>query len=111
MLVVVDVEVVVCACVVVDEAYASKPAAGKSNPDGPQIAIVVGGLGISATATANALSKLPSAVSFAFTPELPPARPHRRGHRGVRRFPPSARLRAAGREERLVRVGKSLGPL
>ena len=50
------------------EAYASKPAAGKSNPDGPQIAIVVGGLGISATATANALSKLPSAVSFAFTP-------------------------------------------
>ena len=50
------------------EAYASKPVAGKSNPDGPQIAIVVGGLGISATATANALSKLPNAVSFAFTP-------------------------------------------
>jgi uncharacterized protein len=50
------------------EAYARKPAAGKANPDGPQIAIVVGGLGVSATATANALSKLPNAVSFAFTP-------------------------------------------
>lgn len=50
------------------EAYARKPAAGKATPDGPQIAIVVGGLGISATATANALSKLPNAVSFAFTP-------------------------------------------
>jgi polysaccharide deacetylase 2 family uncharacterized protein YibQ len=49
------------------EAYASKLAA-KSDPDGPQIAIVVGGLGVSATATANALSKLPNAISFAFTP-------------------------------------------
>lgn len=50
------------------EVYARKPATGNSNPDGPQIAIVVGGLGISATATANALSKLPHAISFAFTP-------------------------------------------
>lgn len=33
-----------------------------------QIAIVVGGLGVSATTTANALSKLPGAVSLAFTP-------------------------------------------
>lgn len=33
-----------------------------------QIAIVVGGLGVSATTTANALSKLPGQVSLAFTP-------------------------------------------
>lgn len=50
------------------EVYARKPSAEKRNPDGPQIAIVVGGLGVSATATANALSKLPAAVSLAFTP-------------------------------------------
>jgi uncharacterized protein len=50
------------------ELYARKPSAEKRNPDGPQIAIVVGGLGVSATATANALSKLPGAVSLAFTP-------------------------------------------
>jgi polysaccharide deacetylase 2 family uncharacterized protein YibQ len=50
------------------EVYASKPSAAKANPNSPQIAIVVGGLGVSATATANALSKLPAAVSFAFTP-------------------------------------------
>lgn len=40
-----------------------KPGAGEF-----QIAIVVGGLGVSATTTANALSKLPGAVSLAFTP-------------------------------------------
>jgi polysaccharide deacetylase 2 family uncharacterized protein YibQ len=50
------------------EVYARKASAEKANPDGPQIAIVIGGLGVSATATANALSKLPGAVSFAFTP-------------------------------------------
>jgi polysaccharide deacetylase 2 family uncharacterized protein YibQ len=50
------------------DVYARKPSAEKANPDGPQIAIIVGGLGVSATATANALSKLPGAVTFAFTP-------------------------------------------
>jgi polysaccharide deacetylase 2 family uncharacterized protein YibQ len=50
------------------EIYARKLAAEKRNPDGPQIAIIVGGLGISATATANALSKLPGPVTLAFTP-------------------------------------------
>lgn len=50
------------------EVYARKASSEKRNPDGPQIAIVVGGLGVSATATANALSKLPGAVSLAFTP-------------------------------------------
>lgn len=48
--------------------YARNLAAEKRNPDGPQIAIVVGGLGVSATATANALSKLPGPVTLAFTP-------------------------------------------
>lgn len=50
------------------ELYARKLSAEKANPDGAQIAIVVGGLGVSATATANALSKLPGTVSLAFTP-------------------------------------------
>ncbi|MGD9922175.1 MAG: divergent polysaccharide deacetylase family protein [Pseudorhodoplanes sp.] len=50
------------------EIYARKPDAGTRNPDGPRIAIVVGGLGVSATTTANALSKLPGAITFAFTP-------------------------------------------
>jgi polysaccharide deacetylase 2 family uncharacterized protein YibQ len=50
------------------EVYARKPSVEKRNPDGPQIAIVVGGLGVSATTTADALSKLPGAVSLAFTP-------------------------------------------
>lgn len=50
------------------DVYARKPPAGTPNPDGPQIAIVVGGLGISATTTASALSKLPAAVTLAFTP-------------------------------------------
>jgi polysaccharide deacetylase 2 family uncharacterized protein YibQ len=50
------------------ELYARKLSAAKANPDGVQIAIVVGGLGVSATATANALSKLPGTVSLAFTP-------------------------------------------
>ena len=50
------------------DAYARpfKPAADK--PNGPQIAIVVGGLGISASATETAFAKLPGAVTFAFAP-------------------------------------------
>ncbi len=50
------------------EVYARKLSAEKRNPDGPQIAIVVGGLGVSSNASANALSKLPGAVTLAFTP-------------------------------------------
>ncbi len=50
------------------DVYARKASAGNANPDGPRIAIIVGGMGISATATANALSRLPNAVTFAFTP-------------------------------------------
>ena len=50
------------------EVYARpvKVAAGK--PDGPRIAIVVSGLGIGMSGTADALAKLPSPVTFALAP-------------------------------------------
>jgi polysaccharide deacetylase 2 family uncharacterized protein YibQ len=73
------------------EAYARKPEAGKA-PDGPQIAIVIGGLGVSATATANALSKLPALVTLAFTPygtDLDPlvAQAREKGHEVLLQVP------------------------
>jgi len=40
----------------------------KSAPNGPRVAIMVGGLGISASATGDALAKLPAAVTLGFTP-------------------------------------------
>jgi len=40
----------------------------KGRKDGPRIAIVIGGLGVSASVTEQALEKLPGAVTFAFTP-------------------------------------------
>ena len=43
-----------------------KPLPGK--PDAPRIALIVGGLGISATATAEAIGKLPGAVTLALMP-------------------------------------------
>jgi polysaccharide deacetylase 2 family uncharacterized protein YibQ len=48
------------------EAYANpvKP----SRRDTPRVALVVGGLGVSATATADAIASLPAAVTLAFTP-------------------------------------------
>ena len=42
------------------------PPPGKA--DAPRIAIIIGGLGISASATAEALAKLPAPVSLAFAP-------------------------------------------
>src|SRR5436190_21597010 len=50
------------------EVYARpvKLAAGKA--EGPRIAIVVSGLGTGTSGTADALAKLPAAVTFAFTP-------------------------------------------
>ena len=47
-------------------AHPRKLPAGKT--DAPRIAIIVGGLGISASGTADALSKLPAPVTLAFTP-------------------------------------------
>ena len=48
-------------------AYA-KVAANSGKTDAAKIAIVVGGLGVSASATAEAMEKLPAAVTFAFAP-------------------------------------------
>ncbi len=50
------------------EAFARpvKPIPGK--PDAPRIALIVGGLGISASSTADAIARLPGAVSLAFMP-------------------------------------------
>ena len=42
------------------------PVSGNAN--GPRVAIVVGGLGIGANSTADALGKLPAPVTFAFAP-------------------------------------------
>ncbi len=51
------------------DVYARKPSVSDTPaPNAVRIAIVVGGLGAGATATANALAKLPGAVSLAFTP-------------------------------------------
>jgi polysaccharide deacetylase 2 family uncharacterized protein YibQ len=50
-------------------AHARKLPAGKT--DAPRIAIIVGGLGISATGTADALSKLPAPVTLGFAPYGP----------------------------------------
>ena len=43
-----------------------KPLPGK--PDAPRIALIVGGLGVSASATAEAIAKLPGAVTLALMP-------------------------------------------
>jgi polysaccharide deacetylase 2 family uncharacterized protein YibQ len=50
------------------EAFAQpvKPLPGR--PDAPRIALIVGGLGVSANVTADAISKLPGAVTLAFMP-------------------------------------------
>jgi polysaccharide deacetylase 2 family uncharacterized protein YibQ len=50
------------------EAFARpvKPLPGK--PDAPRIALIVGGLGVSAGATSEAIAKLPGAVTLAFMP-------------------------------------------
>ena len=47
-------------------ARAIKPLEGRK--DGPRIAIVIGGLGISANVTQQAMQKLPGPVTFAFSP-------------------------------------------
>jgi uncharacterized protein len=43
-----------------------KPIPGK--PDAPRVALIVGGLGVSATASADAIAKLPGPVTLAFMP-------------------------------------------
>jgi len=50
------------------EAFARpvKPLAGR--PDAPRVALIIGGLGISASGTAEAIAKMPGAVTLAFMP-------------------------------------------
>ena len=75
------------------DAYARpvKPAAnGKSN--GPRVAIVVGGLGIGANTTADALRKLPAPITLAFAPyggdlERQVARARETGHEVMLQVP------------------------
>jgi polysaccharide deacetylase 2 family uncharacterized protein YibQ len=50
------------------EIYARAAKASPGRPDGPRIAIVIGGLGVGANGTSEAFAKLPAAVTFAFTP-------------------------------------------
>ncbi|HZP76958.1 MAG TPA: divergent polysaccharide deacetylase family protein [Pseudolabrys sp.] len=46
----------------------AQPLKATAKSDVPRIAIIVSGLGVSASATSDALTKLPSAVTLAFTP-------------------------------------------
>jgi polysaccharide deacetylase 2 family uncharacterized protein YibQ len=50
------------------EIFAQPIKAAPGRPDAPRIAIVVGGLGIGAAATNNAIRKLPAAVTLSFGP-------------------------------------------
>ena len=50
------------------EAFAQPVKIIPGKPDGPRIALIVGGLGVSASVTADAISKLPGAVTLAFMP-------------------------------------------
>ncbi len=50
------------------EAYAQPVKAAHGSPDGPRVAIIVGRLGIGANSTVEAVTKLPAAITLAFTP-------------------------------------------
>ena len=50
------------------EAFAQPVKAIPGKPDAPRIAVIVGGLGVSAASTDDAINKLPAAVTLAFTP-------------------------------------------
>jgi polysaccharide deacetylase 2 family uncharacterized protein YibQ len=49
------------------EAYA-RPAKPTQNPDGPRIALIIGGLGVGSHGTLEALTKLPGPVTLGFAP-------------------------------------------
>jgi hypothetical protein len=50
------------------DAFAQPVKALPGKPDAPRIAIIVGGLGVSESTTADAIAKLPGAVTFGFMP-------------------------------------------
>ena len=67
------------------EIYAQPVKAASGKPDAPRIAIIVAGLGIGTSSTAEALAKLPAPVTFAFAPyaanvEQLAARARKEGH-------------------------------
>ncbi len=67
------------------EVYARPVKVADGKPDGPRIAIVISGLGIGTSGTADALAKLPAPVTFAFAPaslhvEQLAARARNKGH-------------------------------
>lgn len=51
-----------------EDAFAQPVKAIPGKPDAPRVAIIVGGLGVSAKLTADAIAKLPGAVTLAFVP-------------------------------------------
>jgi polysaccharide deacetylase 2 family uncharacterized protein YibQ len=53
------------------EAFAQPVKNNPADPDAPRIAIVMGGLGIGATNTSDAIKRLPGPVTFAFLPYGP----------------------------------------
>jgi uncharacterized protein len=50
------------------DAFAQPVKALPGKPDAPRIAVIVGGLGVSANSTADAIAKLPGAVTLGFMP-------------------------------------------
>ncbi len=50
------------------DVYARAPTPLQGKKDGPKVAIIIGGLGVSANVTKLATDKLPGPVTFAFTP-------------------------------------------
>jgi uncharacterized protein len=67
------------------EAFARPVKPITNKPDAPRVALIVGGLGVSASATADAIGKLPGAVTLAFMPYSsdvvrPAARARGEGH-------------------------------
>ena len=74
------------------EVYAQPVKAAAGKPDGPRIAIVISGLGLGTSGTADALAKLPAAVTFAFAPasvhvEQLAARARNQGHEVLLQVP------------------------
>jgi uncharacterized protein len=50
------------------DAFAQPVKALASSPDAPRVALIVGGLGVSAKTTSDAIARLPGPITFAFVP-------------------------------------------
>jgi polysaccharide deacetylase 2 family uncharacterized protein YibQ len=74
------------------DAFAQPVKALPGKPDAPRIAVIVGGLGVSANSTADAIAKLPGAVTLGFMPyggdvAALAARARARGHETLLQVP------------------------